>query len=517
MQTVHVRVNDAATGQPTPVRIRFTGPDGTYYAPFGRLTEFATKPGVNVGGNVRIGSEAYAYIDGTCEVRLPPGRITVAISKGPEYLPVRTEVHLPPGKLALRFEVRRWIDLRTEGWYSGDTRAHNLTPHAALLEAAAEDLAVVNLLARESAAGSDGTRHIALPNILAFSGQRPALEMPGHQVVVNTLNRHPTLGELLLLNCHRPVYPLTFGGDTGLDDWSLADWCDQCHRKAGLVVGEGFLGGAREPAPGELLADLILGKVDALQLGAFDNPQDDFDWDDETVLDDWYKLLRSGFRVPVVGGSGKCSNHEVLGSRRTYARLPPGQEYTYKNWIEAVRAGRTFVTSGPLLEFTVNGVEPGGVVRLPASGGKVAVRAVARSVAAFDRLEVLCGAIGMRPTGTPPTASLEAELAFTRSGWLAARCCDSGSTPPWGPVAAQSSPVYVEVEGRPPRPDPAVVAQFTSRLDKMLRWAEREARYANDRQREHLADVFRSARAELLRRQEGTAQEPPRRGDGDGG
>ena len=27
--TVHVRVNDAATGQPTPVRIRFTGPDGT--------------------------------------------------------------------------------------------------------------------------------------------------------------------------------------------------------------------------------------------------------------------------------------------------------------------------------------------------------------------------------------------------------------------------------------------------------------------------------------------------------
>ena len=42
LQTVHVRVNDAATGQPTPVRIRFEGPGGEYFAPFGRLTEFAT-------------------------------------------------------------------------------------------------------------------------------------------------------------------------------------------------------------------------------------------------------------------------------------------------------------------------------------------------------------------------------------------------------------------------------------------------------------------------------------------
>ena len=29
LQPVHVRVNDAATGQPTPVRLRVIGPDGT--------------------------------------------------------------------------------------------------------------------------------------------------------------------------------------------------------------------------------------------------------------------------------------------------------------------------------------------------------------------------------------------------------------------------------------------------------------------------------------------------------
>src|SRR2546429_2281312 len=41
------------------------------------------------------------------------------------------------------------LDLRTEGWYAGDIRAHDLPPHGALLEGAAEGLAVVSLLAYE--------------------------------------------------------------------------------------------------------------------------------------------------------------------------------------------------------------------------------------------------------------------------------------------------------------------------------------------------------------------------------
>ena len=52
MHTVHVRVNDAATGKPTPCRVRFTDAEGRYYAPFGRLTEFATGRNEDVGGNV---------------------------------------------------------------------------------------------------------------------------------------------------------------------------------------------------------------------------------------------------------------------------------------------------------------------------------------------------------------------------------------------------------------------------------------------------------------------------------
>src|SRR5271155_5321545 len=95
LQQVHVRVNDAATGKPTPCRVRFTDAAGKYYAPYGRLTEFAFGRGVDVGGNVqvpmpgndqKIQSTNFAYIDGSCEIALPPRLIHVTICKGPEYL-----------------------------------------------------------------------------------------------------------------------------------------------------------------------------------------------------------------------------------------------------------------------------------------------------------------------------------------------------------------------------------------------------------------------------------------------
>src|SRR5438309_9455807 len=117
MLTVHVRVNDAATNRPTPLRVRFLDEAGNEYVPFGRLARFAEGPGVDVGGSVRLGAERFAYIDGACEIRLPAGNILVEGTKGPEYSPLRRQVTLGPGQISLRLGVERWVDLRQEGWY----------------------------------------------------------------------------------------------------------------------------------------------------------------------------------------------------------------------------------------------------------------------------------------------------------------------------------------------------------------------------------------------------------------
>jgi hypothetical protein len=406
-RVIHVRINDAGTGQPTPARVQFKTSDGEYLPPLGRLADFATGVGEDVGGNLLRGDERYAYVDGSFEILLPAEPVLVAIFKGPEYKPVLTTAQVGPGKMALRFMLERWTDLRSKGWYAGDGRTHFLTPHAALLEAAAEDLAVVNLLAMEG----EEPRPV-ISNILGFSGQRPALETPGHMVVVNTLNQHQSLGRLALLNCHRAVYPLCAGGPWGWENWTLEDWCNQCHRKGGLAV---WCSGS-EDSRGAKLADAF--EVTSLE------PE---------KLAEWYKLLNANQRIPLLGGSGKSSNSQLLGSLRTYAQHNPGDEFTYKNWIEAVRAGRTFVTKGPLIDLKVNGCGPGSVVYGPV----LQVRAVAESRIPFGNLMVMVNGDvvkEMEARGSPPRAVVEAGLRLPDGGWIAVECRGD----------AHSSPVYVQ-------------------------------------------------------------------------
>ena len=197
MLTIHLRVTDAATTRPTPVRVRLTTPDGTAHVPFGRAAAFPTGPGEAVGGHLSIGRENWHAIDGTAEVKLPAGvPVRVQITKGPEYEPLDTTVTLGPGQMALRFAVRRWADPAVDGWFSGDTRVHVLSPHDAALDAAAEGVAVVELLAgvREVASIRGGQTFPLAANIGAFSGQKPALDAHGVLVAVNTVNRHPVLG-----------------------------------------------------------------------------------------------------------------------------------------------------------------------------------------------------------------------------------------------------------------------------------------------------------------------------------
>src|SRR5205807_2509451 len=95
--------------------------------------------------------------------------------------------------------------------------------------------------------------------------------------------------------------------------WTLADWCDQCHRKAGLVVWTGSqqllpestTSVDDEPAEspfncvgGEALANLLLARVDAVEL-------DMEGWTPSTPAPIWYDLLNLGYRIPLVGASRK--------------------------------------------------------------------------------------------------------------------------------------------------------------------------------------------------------------------
>jgi hypothetical protein len=496
MLTVHVRVNDRSTGKPVPARLRISDSRGVYYPPLGRLAHFRTGRGEDVGGQVLLAGRPHAYIDGACEVPLPAGPLLVEISRGPEYLPLRQQVHLAAGQMALRFTLARWANLAEEGWHPGDVRAHDLSPHAALLEGAAEGLEVVQLQARERPPVEEVPG--AVPNLLAFSGTAAALRSPHCVVSVNTLNAHPVLGTVALLNCHRPVFPLRSGQPGLADHWSVADWCDQCHRKKGLVVWPDLPRLCEEAPQGEALAALILGKIDAFEVGPSPDPE-------AGSLRDYYRLLDCGLLPVLVGGSGKTDNTLALGTVRTYAYLPPGQEIDSTPWIEAVRAGRTFITSGPILSLNVDGHGPGSVLDV-VIGQRLHLRAEARCALPCDCVELIAGgkviASAAACSASPFTATVEAEHLCTSSTWLAARC--RGGVHPNGGTAlfAHTTPVHLQVARAPLQPAAEMLAPLLAVLEGTLAWVDRRAVCESEKQRGHLREVLTLAREELLKRRD---------------
>jgi hypothetical protein len=473
LQQVHVRINDAATGKPTPVRVRFTDEAGNYYPPMGRLRHITYKAGAEVGGNIRIEGDAWAYVEGAFEILLQPGRVRVQVAKGPEYRAIDEWMTAQAGRLSMRLTIERMIDMRAEGWHSGDAAVHLLSPHAALLEAAGEDLAVLNLLITEEKTDEV----LTLTNICAFSGQEPALTLRQHMVAVNTHNQSD-LGNLILLHAHRLVFPLSFWSET--DSWILEDWCDQCHRKKGLVIADDWLECLSDDMQSELLAEIVRGKIDAV-LG----------WTDELAVQPWYDLLNAGLRIPVAAGSLKKAVDEVVGTRRTYAYVGTESESpSYRDWIEAVRAGRSFFTNGPLLLARFGEFLPGDVVSAERAKQGLDFNVAVRSAVPVEDVEIVFnGQVIDRVKGEKVSSSFT--LNEGTGGWIAARC-----TSPDGKLWAHTNPIYIEGDAWPQRAEART--RLSAKIERMLAWARQPGNVADDRAREHLIQVHLEAKS-LLR------------------
>jgi hypothetical protein len=209
----------------------------------------------------------------------------------------------------------------------------------------------------------------------------------------------------------------------------------------------------------ERAADIVLDLVNAVELMTF-NPHDN--QLSPYGLVDWYRYQNLGYQLPLVGGSDKMGAAWLLGGVRTYAHLGE-RDFTYQAWMDAVRAGNTFATVGPLLELTVNGRPPGSRVELPAPGGTVDVSWRVESVRVpIERVEVVVGGLVVAEAvvdGTP-AASGSASVPITASTWIALRVRGSYRGRP-GDVAAHSSAVQVLVEGSPlfSRPDAVTVLE----------------------------------------------------------
>ncbi len=480
MLNVHVRINDALTGQPAACRLRISDLSGRHYAPLGFSVDFPRGRNEDVGGRLARGTEYWFYIDGACEIPLPSGiPLLVEAWRGPDFPSLRREMTLPEGQMAIRLSFERSGVTSARAWYAGDLRCHFLTPHAALLEAQAEGLSVVQLLASETVfPAQDGLSYPIAPNLLAFSGQKPLLEKNGSLVCVNTLNQHPVLGSLSLLHCHRPVFPLRFGGPESTDDWSLADWCDQCHRKRGLVVWVDPFH-TETGVPGEGWADLVLGRIDALEVTP------------ESIRPkEWYRAWNAGLLVALVGASGKDSNRVCLGAMRTGVPIPDDVGFSLESWIEAVRSGRTIVTTGPIIEVEVDGRRIGDSLELPEPGHDLPVQATLRSAHSLrGTLEIIMnGNSVVRSEISGDEATLRSMIKVDEPGWLSARFVGQTIRSQF----AHTSPVAVLIRGERRR-EATAVTYFQRQIEKTLEWVTHKGRFEKPRRQEQLRALLQQA------------------------
>jgi hypothetical protein len=169
---------------------------------------------------------------------------------------------------------------------------------------------------------------------------------------------------------------------------------------------------------------------------------------DPYSLADWYRYLNCGYFVAAVGGTDKMSAGTAVGTIRTYARIRGGQEFTFDEWKAAVRAGHTFVTYGPLLDFTVEGKPMGSRMEMSSSGGTVDISwHVASVTVPMTRVELIVnGEVRESQEVSPEKGIGNWNVRVDKSSWYALLVRGHYPDKP-EMIAAHSSPVMVHLEG----------------------------------------------------------------------
>ena len=439
---VHTTVLDDATGRPVPCRVHFRSPSGVPYQPHGHHGHVnSNMPSwhIDVGGDVRLGQISYAYIDGTCQGWLPRGEVLVDVARGYEYEPLRQKIELLPGQRELTLRLKRWTDQRAERWFPGDTHVHFLSTQGCHYEARGEDLSVVNLMLSQWG-------HL-FTNTEEWTGN-VSVSPDGQSIVyASQENRQHVMGHLLMLGAKRPVMPWCTAGPNEADlgstmETTLSHWADATHDQGGTTIIPHFSYPNAEAA-----ALIATGRADAVEML----------WQAQYNHGEYYRYLNCGYRLPLVAGTDKMTGENPVGIYRTYVHIPPDEEFNYDSWCANLAKGKTFISAGPMIRFTVDGHEVGDTLRLAGNGGEVEVEAIAESAAPIHTLQIVsAGQVVAEVNDLDGTRALRLKerIRVDRNTWLAARVGGPGY---WGSrrtlcslqrgVFAHTSPIYVAVGG----------------------------------------------------------------------
>jgi hypothetical protein len=475
--TVHLRLLDVAAGKTTPAMVCITGtadgqvrlpPEGAVCTQPSRVDAFVRgirfDPDRNWIGPVRKtngrgdnNDRAYVYemrpslpywnepvmyqTSGDFDIDLPAGKWRVAVEHGMEYVPVVEEFTITgnEGPLTRTIELKRWVNLAERGWWSGDVHVHHpsLQPeHREFLlqYAVAEDLHVINLLEMGHHKGTEFKQ--------AGFGSKFRHHRGDYWLVPGQEEPRSTFGHIIGLNLDKFVRVEDVPNEYDFYDLNFK----RIHQQPKALVGFAHLAWNGCDLPRGLPWYVTTGQIDFVEVLQF------------SLLNafDYYDYLNLGFHLTAAAGSDTPWG-STIGEVRTYVHTGP--KLDINAWYAGLKAGNTFVTNGPALEFTVDGQLPGSEIKKqPGEKVKIVARAWGDPKVGLPHVLTLVDNDGVIKEvlndDKRSELSIEVEVPVQRSRWIVAgTICDNDAL-------AHTTPVYVIVNDGPtwcPKRGPIVI------------------------------------------------------------
>jgi hypothetical protein len=465
--TIQVSVIDSVTEAPTSCRIRITAKN--------KVVKVLPQEAIGIMYGLWDHADGYQYqpdssfyVNGNFIITLPLGEYNISISKGLEYRDQHHTIILRDGEIqSIQYKLRRWINMTERGWFSADDHIHiRRSPRedSVLLQwLSAENLNVGVMLRMgdfwatyydQYAWGKKGVFQNG--NHLLASGQEdPRTPELGHAVSIGATDKVRYQNEYY-------YYDKVFDHVHQLDGLTgYAHQAESFHGYRGLIL------------------DGLRGKVDVLELLQFcvsENP---------LKTAHYYHMLDLGIPITAVAGSdfpwcGKDHNGNLpeqtarIGNVRFYT-FTGKDTLKYSDWKDGLKAGHTFVTSGPMIDFKINNHLPGDKINIRKNTTlNISARVYGDSVQVpLQRLEII--------SHGKVIASIKASDANQSSSYLDFKLDLKAEQGQWiaavayaGPQqVAHTTPIYIVVDNGSFY-NPVTFDQYLTLSEQYLRELEKE-------------------------------------------
>jgi len=384
---------------------------------------------------------------------------------------------------SLTIPLRSFSKVSRQSWYGANTHLHlsDLNKDQAerylreIPRADNLDVLFISYLERAIADKDYITNRYPLGDLQEF-GPTGVLVNSGQEHRHNFGDQGEGFGHVMLLNIRTLIQPVSIGpgiSHRGTDGTPLQAGIEEAHRQGGTTIWCHNNWG-REDVP-----NFVSGKLDA---------QNIFDGGSHGSYEDsFYHYLNAGLRVPFSTGT----DWFMYDLARVYTKVEGS--LSIKSWLEALVAGRSFISNGPLLRLNIEGNDLGGTVELP-SGREVIVKASASSRVGFDKLQLIQNGKVVSESEPQPKdghveASLDRSIKIDEPSWLALRVSSQANNEFGRQLFAHTSPIYIKVGGKSIR-QPEEAAYLVKQMEEAKQEIASKALFASPKEREEVLSVY---------------------------